>query len=97
MFFRQYNNSLNQLSRGFAKGIFIIGLLLIGFGVLVYVLKEVLAAIAAAIFVVVGFLCCANAIRIYFSCHDLRDTDSGDDSDGRDNVRIRIDSDSDVF
>ncbi|MCD4830452.1 MAG: hypothetical protein K8R02_01435 [Anaerohalosphaeraceae bacterium] len=96
MFFKYYNNSLNQMSRGFAKGLFVIGLLLAGFGVLVYILKEVLAVIAAAIFMVVGFFCCVNAIRIYILSRKLNNASDPND-DHRENVRVRIDTDADVF
>jgi hypothetical protein len=90
MFFKFSSDSFNQISKGYAKGLFIVGLLLIGFGTLVWLFKEVLALIAAAIFVIVGAGCCFNAVSIFFStwksgkCED----------DGRsDNVKIRIEDD----
>ena len=78
------------MSRGFAKGLFVIGLLLIGFGVLVYVLKEIFAAIAAAIFVVAGLGCCYNAIKLFFVGRKMRNMDVDFEQDGgyRKNVRI---------
>ena len=78
------------MSRGFAKGLFVVGLLLIGFGVLVYVLKEIFAAIAAAIFIVAGGGCCYNAVRLFFAGRKIRDMDSDFNQDGeyRKNVRI---------
>ncbi|MFA5291447.1 MAG: hypothetical protein WC496_00270 [Phycisphaerae bacterium] len=87
MFFNFYSSSFNQVSRGFAKGLFITGLLLIGFGILVWIFKEVLAIIAAAIFMIAGAGCCFNALRIFFGTMG-----SGEkDNDGRsDNVKIRI-------
>ncbi|HBG26159.1 MAG: hypothetical protein A2Y10_13435 [Planctomycetes bacterium GWF2_41_51] len=87
MVFNFYSNSFSQLSKGFAKGLFIIGLLLIGFGILVWVFKEVLAIIAAAIFMAIGAVCCLNAIKIFFlSWKSGRKPD-----DGRsDNVKIHI-------
>jgi hypothetical protein len=92
MFFRFHSNSFNQLSKGYAKGLFVIGLLLIGFGTLVWILKEVLAVIAAAIFIVVGCICCFNAIRIFIST-----IKAGKDNDGRSgNVKIRIEQDTDI-
>lgn len=87
MLFNFYSNSFNQVSKSFAKGLFVVGLLLIGFGTLVWLFKEVLALIAAAIFVIVGTGCCFNAVRIFFNTLKT----NKDDSDGRsDNVRIRI-------
>ncbi|MDD5135455.1 MAG: hypothetical protein PHP01_08610 [Phycisphaerae bacterium] len=95
MSFRFYSNSFSQISRGFAKGLFVIGLLLIGFGTLVWVLKEIFAFIAAAIFIAVGIGCCANAARVYFASGK---TDAFDDdpADRSDNVRIRIEQDTDL-
>jgi hypothetical protein len=87
MLFDFYSNSFNQLSKGYAKVLFVVGLLLIGFGTLVWILKEVLAVIAAAIFIIVGFVCCFNAVRIFI----IAVKDNKDKTTGRsDNVKIRI-------
>ncbi|OHB60195.1 MAG: hypothetical protein A2167_05995 [Planctomycetes bacterium RBG_13_46_10] len=95
MFFNFYSNSFNQVSKGFAKGLFVIGLLLIGFGTLVWILKEVLAVIAAAIFIIVGCICCFNAVRIFISTMKARQTRQ--DNNGRsDNVKIHIEHDLDI-
>ncbi|MCX5633647.1 MAG: hypothetical protein NTW93_08250 [Phycisphaerae bacterium] len=91
MLFNFYSNSFNQFSKGYAKGLFVVGLLLIGFGTLVWILKEVLAVIAAAIFIVVGFVCCFNAIRIFIGT-----IKTNKDNDGRNNVKIRIEQDADL-
>jgi hypothetical protein len=92
MFFNFYPNSFNQISKGYAKGLFVIGLLLIGFGTLVWILKEVLAVIAAAIFIIVGCICCFSAVRIFIST-----LKTNKDSDGRsNNVKIRIEQDLDI-
>lgn len=83
---------MTQLSRGFAKGLFVIGLLLIGFGVLVYVLKEIFAAIAAAIFIVAGGMCCYNAVKLFFAGRKMHnmDIDLNQDDEYRKNVQIHI-------
>lgn len=92
MFFNFDSNSFNQLSKGYAKVLFVVGLLLIGFGTLVWILKEVLAVIAAAIFIVVGCFCCFNGVRIFI--HAMK---SGKPDDGRSsNVKIRIEQDLDL-
>ena len=90
MFFKTYSDSFKQISKGYAKGLFVIGLLLIGFGTLVWILKEVLAVIAAAIFIAVGFLCCFNAVRVFI--RTMKADKHNDDQ--RDNVRIRIENNS---
>jgi predicted transporter len=92
MFFNFCSSSFNQISKGYAKGLFVVGLLLIGFGTLVWILKEVLAVIAAAIFIIVGCACCLNAVRISISTFK---TNRG--NDGRsDNVKIHIEQNLDV-
>jgi hypothetical protein len=92
MFFNFYSNSFNQISKGYAKGLFVVGLLLTGFGTLVWILKEVLAVIAAAIFIIVGCICCFNAVRIFIST-----LKTNKDNNGRsDNVKIRIEQDLDI-
>jgi len=93
MLFNFYSNSFNQLSKGYAKVLFIVGLVLIGFGTLVWILKEILAVIAAAIFILVGIGCCFNAVRIFLSTMKSQKTDNAGRSD---NVKIRIDRDIDL-
>jgi hypothetical protein len=88
MVFNFYSNSFSNISKGFAKGLFIVGLLLIGFGILVWIFKEVLALIAAAIFMAIGAVCCFNAIKIFIISWK---SDKNNDNDGRsDNVKIHI-------
>jgi hypothetical protein len=92
MLFNFYSNSFNQLSKGYAKVLFVVGLLLIGFGTLVWILKEVLAVIAAVIFIAVGCICCFNAIRIFIIAVKANKKDNN----GRSNVKIRIEQDLDL-
>lgn len=95
MFFKYYNNSLNQVSKGFGKGLFVVGLLLVGFGVLVYIFKEVLAIIAATIFTIVGVVCCFNGIKIYLRGQIFKNSSGPEEK--RENVRIHIDHDDSDF
>lgn len=92
MFFNFYSSSFSQLSKGYAKVLFIVGLLLIGFGMLVWIFKEVLAVIAATIFIIVGGICCFNAIRIFIGTIKTDKDDGGRSS----NVKIRIEQDTDI-
>jgi hypothetical protein len=87
MLFNFYSSSFNQLSKSYAKGLFVVGLLLVGFGTLVWILKEVLAVIAAVIFIAVGAGCCFNAVRIFFGTMKSEKKDNDGKSD---NVKIRI-------
>jgi predicted membrane protein len=92
MLFNFYSSSFNQLSKGYAKVLFVIGLLLVGFGTLVWILKEVLAVIAAAIFIIVGCVCCFNAVRIFISAAKTNKNNNG----RSDNIKIRIEQDPDL-
>lgn len=85
MFFNFYSGSLNQISKSYAKGLFVLGLVLIGFGILVWIFKEVLALIAAAIFMFVGAVCCFNAIKIFIKAMKSYKDDNGGRSD---NIKI---------
>ena len=57
MSFQFYTNVIRQASRRLAGGIFITGLALIGFGLLVYWLRDIFAFIAAGLFVFAGLGC----------------------------------------
>jgi len=90
MSFRFYTNAISQATRSIASGIFILGLLLIGFGFLVYVLKEVFAILAAIIFSVAGAGCLITAVKIFWAQRKLDKIDSDDSQDYRKNVQIHI-------
>ncbi|MGA0395442.1 MAG: hypothetical protein ACO3MW_15460 [Rhodospirillales bacterium] len=63
MFFA--GHPFRQATQGLAKGSLITGLFLIGFGMLVFVLRDLFAFIAAAIFFMAGFSAIAYAIRLF--------------------------------
>ena len=90
MSFRFYTNLISQASRNFAAGLFVTGLLLIGFAFLVYVLRDLFAMLAAAIFVFAGIGCTVTAGRIFFAQRriDKVSRDGGDSY--RQNVRIHV-------
>ena len=85
--FRFNSNLFSQATRGMAKGSFFTGLFLIGFGMLVFFLRDVFAFIAAAIFFLAGFSAILYAIKLFWASGQMRK--SGDSRDGhRDNVQI---------
>jgi hypothetical protein len=92
MFFKFYSNPFSQITKGFSKGLFVVGLLLIGFGTLVWVLKEIFALVAAAIFIIAGFGCCTNAVRLYFASKKSRPFNDENSAGRSDNVKVRIES-----
>ena len=90
MSFRFYTNAVSRASKNVAAGIFIVGLLLIGFGFLIYVLKEIFAVLAAIVFSVAGAGCMITAVKIFLAQKKL-DKLSSEGSDGyRENVHIHI-------
>ena len=86
-FFSQ--DTASQVTKGMAKGSLITGLFLIGFGMLVFVLRDLFAFLAAAIFFMAGFSAIGYAIRLFMLSHKSK----GGESAYRENVRIH-DNDS---
>jgi len=92
MSFRFYTNVVSQASRTVAAGMFIVGLLLIGFGVIIAALPEVFAYLAAAMFFLAGIGCGVTAVKIFWAQRKLDKAASDDSSDYRKNVRIHIEN-----
>jgi len=91
MVFRFYSNAVSRASRSFAAGVFIVGLLLIGFGVIIIALPEIFAALAALVFAVAGIGCLTTAVKIFLAQRRLDKLNSdGSENVYRENVRIRI-------
>jgi len=90
MRFRFYTNTISHASRNFAAGLFITGLLLIGFGFLVYILRDLFAVLASIVFFVAGVGCGITAVKIFWAQRKLDKINSGDTSDYRENVQIHI-------
>lgn len=96
MSFRFYKKAVSQASRNVAAGIFIAGLLLIGFGFLIYVLKEIFAILAAIVFSVAGAGCLITAVKIFLAQRKIDKITSDDSEAYRKNVQIRIEEDFDA-
>ncbi len=90
MSFRFYTNAISQASRNFAAGLFITGLLLIGFGFLVYILRDLFAVLAAIVFFVAGIGCGITAVKIFWAQRKLDKINSSDPQGYRENVQIHI-------
>jgi len=92
MSFRFYTNVISQATKNFAAGLFIVGLLLIGFGFLVYILRDlfaIFAILASIVFFVVGLVCGTTAVKIFLAQRKLDKMSSDDGTTGyRRNVRI---------
>jgi hypothetical protein len=87
--FRFYTNILSQASRSVASGIMVVGLLLIGFGVIIVALPEFFAYLAAMVFFLAGVGCAATALKIFWAQRQIDRFNADDDLDVyRRNVRI---------
>jgi hypothetical protein len=94
--FRFYTNAVSRASRQFAAGIFVLGLILIGFGFLIWVLRELFAILFAVLFCAAGVGCGIFAVRLFFAQRKLRKMGEGDSGGYRENVSIHIEEDYDV-
>ncbi len=90
MNFRFYANAISQASRKVASGIFIVGLVLIGFGGIILALPEIFAFLAAAVFFIAGLGCAITAVKIFLAQRKLDKINSEGSDDYRTNVRIHI-------
>ena len=95
MVFRFYSNTISQASRSLASGIFVIGLVLIGFGFLIYLLPELFATLAAIFFWTIGIGCGVTAIKIFLSTRN-QTNNINPPEEYRENVRIRIEDHNDL-
>ena len=88
MIFRYYTNAVSQASRALAGGILSVGLLLMGFGVIIAAFPEVFAYLAAAVIFLVGVACALTAAKIFWA-QKRAERSSNDPSNAyRENVRI---------
>ncbi len=96
MSFRFYTNVISQASRALAAGIFIVGLVLIGFGFMIYLLPRFFATIAAVVFFVTGAGCGITAVKIFLAQRKLDRLNSDDSQGHRKNVQIHTEEHYDV-
>jgi len=96
MSFRFYTNLVSSTSRSIAAGIFTTGLVLIGFGIMIYLMPRLFAALAAAVFFIAGLSCVITAAKIFLVQRQLRKTDYENSGAYRQNVRIHIEEDFDA-
>ena len=90
MIFRYYTNAVSRASRNVAVAISAVGLLLVGFGVIILALPEIFAFLAAAVFFIVGIGCGVTAIKIFLVQRKLDKINSDNSSGYRENVQIHI-------
>jgi hypothetical protein len=91
MSFQFYSNVISQASRRLAGGIFATGLMLIGFGLLIYLYPKFFATLAAMVFFAVGLGTCITALKIFAAQHRINKDINNESDEYRKNVRIRTD------
>ena len=96
MVFRFYSNTLSQASRTVAASIMVVGLLLIGFAVLIAALPEFFAYLAAGVFFLAGIGCGVTAVKIFWTQQRLDRMTSDDAGAYRKNVRIHTEDHQDL-
>jgi hypothetical protein len=95
--FRYYTNAISNASKSIAAGIFVLALILIGFGVLILALPELFAILAAVVFFIAGAGCAGTALKIYLAQRHIdRITRDDSSTDYRENVRIHIEENDDL-
>ncbi len=82
-----HGNPASDVAKGVATGRLFVGLLLIGFGLLVFILRDLFAFVAAAVFFLAGFTAIGYAIRLYLLQHKIKKSDT----EYRKNVEIHYD------
>lgn len=90
MSFQFYSNVISQASRRIAGGIFATGLMLIGFGLLIYLYPKFFATLAAMVFFAAGLGTCITALKIFAVQRRIDKNINKESNEYRDNVRIRI-------
>lgn len=80
-----------RAAKSIAKGSLVLGLLLIGFGLLVFILRDIFAILAAAVFFLAGFSAIGYAVRMFIAGHRMNRGGGGKTQEEgyRENVRIR--------
>ncbi|MBN1817868.1 MAG: hypothetical protein JW828_10945 [Sedimentisphaerales bacterium] len=71
MVFRLYTKQISQATRGLAAGIFIVGMLLIGFAMLIFALPELFAYLAAGVFFFIGLVTLGYALRLFIAASSM--------------------------
>ena len=93
MVFRFYSDQLSQATRGVAGWIFMAGLFLVGFGLLVILLQDIFVFIAAGMFFLFGFCVMYYAVRLYLAARRMGKGIPDEQTEAyRENVKVRIEN-----
>lgn len=89
------NQWFSEATRGVMTSVFVIGLMLIGFGVLILTIPEFFIIIAAGLFFIAGMAVLGFAAKLFFVMRRFGKEVSGQDA-YRKNVKIHIEEHHDV-
>jgi hypothetical protein len=91
MVFRFYSNTVSQASRTVAAGSVILGMVLVGFGFMIFLLPKFFATLAAMVFFVTGAGSAITGAKIFWRQSRLDKMNRQQTDDYRENVRIHRD------
>ncbi len=91
MVFRFYSNTISQASRTVAAGSMILGMVLVGFGFMIFLLPKFFATLAAMVFFVTGLGSAITGVKIFWRQSKLDKMNHQQAEDYRENVRIHRD------
>jgi hypothetical protein len=77
-----------QGGKALGKSLIVLGLILAGFGFLVWVFQEILALVAAALLILAGLGLCINGVRVYWIARRAGKAVDNVDDLYRENVKI---------
>ena len=97
MLFRFYSNAVSRASKNVAAGVFVLGLFLVGIGVLIAAMPELIGYMVSGIFFIAGAGCAVTAVKLYWTIRKINTPPTDPSEAYRKNVQIRIDNRSDDF
>ncbi len=84
MAFKFYTNQLSQATRGLAAGVFIVGMLLIGFAMLIFALPVLFGYLVAGVFCFIGLSVLGYAIKLFIAASRMdQNFSSAPDQEGQ--------------
>ena len=96
MLFNFYTNAISRASKNVAGGIFAAGLFLVGIGVIITAMPELVGYLVAAVFFMAGLGCAAAAVKIFWNIRKIERADSDPTRAYRKNVQIHTEEHSDL-
>ena len=89
MVFRFYSKQLSEATKSISAWIFVVGLMLVGFGLLILLLSEIFIYVAAGLFFLAGAGVMMHAVKLFFAARRMGGPLGDDSRDAhRENVRI---------